>query len=87
MGVTYSILRGAAGAVVIKAPPRLEDVTVERIAADTFANDAGWTVTFTRTSGAIDGLAISVGRVRRLHFAKLPVASRGPVSEAARIVR
>lgn len=85
LGLTYSIAR-SAGRVVIKAPPRLEDVTVERIAADTFTNDAGWTVTFTRKSGAVDGLMISTGRVRRLRFVKLG-ASRGPNSDAARIGR
>ena len=85
LGVTYSVVRNA-DAVVIKAPPRLEDVRVERIAADTFANDEGWTMTFTRKGAAIDGFALSVGRVRRLRFVKLSAGSRGPGSDAAKAV-
>jgi CubicO group peptidase (beta-lactamase class C family) len=61
------------GKVLTIARPRISTLTVEPIAADQFAATSGSpTVTFQRAGNAITGMTISMGRVRRLPFTRVP---------------
>lgn len=76
LDITYLVTKRDDGRVVIRSRKR-PAVLLEPVSGDRFTAEGFGTVTFTRgSSGTIDGMTISTGRVRRVQFVRTPAPRR-----------
>jgi CubicO group peptidase (beta-lactamase class C family) len=79
LGVVYTVAL-VDGKLIVRQPKQ-EDATLEPLTGDRFTSGNFGTVTFTRSaSGQVDGVTFSSGRVRRLHFERVPAAAAATAS-------